>query len=275
MLQADTAGGMAVRACVVCPQKPAWPWQVIARGLDAAGFDPIFGHHDPAGFDLCVTWNDFGIRGKTGRAFRDAGVPHLVIENGPRVAGDSLLIQRGGHNGSRYLREAGETDRFSMWGREIEPWRGENGFALILGQRGGKYSELAMPREWPREAAHALSDLGYANMVYRPHPERAALAVKLPRGLSQQDPAKPLREALRGAAACVTFSSMGIVEALLQGVPSAFCAPRHIAEEIAAPSIFGLVTLGEPDRRAFFQKLAWNIWEYREVENGLAFHAYL
>jgi hypothetical protein len=266
-----------MRAAVLVRQRDGWPWEEIASGLRAIGIEPVFTTGPADAYEIVVTWNDYGSRARTAEAARAKGALHLCLENGPGLDPRTVLIQVGGHNGPQFLRPSGGGERAKTYLPRLEPWRvtSHHLSALICGQRGGGYSPLAMPREWPGETAIKLQEIGFRRISYRPHPERDARAV-IPKGVPITYSGNDLEYDLREVDLCVVFTSMAAIEAIMRGVPTIYCGPRHIASEVIRSGLkpFSLHSL-MVDREAFFRKLAWNIWSLDELASGQAFRAYV
>lgn len=269
-----------MRAVILIRQKDPWPWKQVYQGLSALGVDCQFDTPNPDRADICVTWNEYGARGTTAKMFREAGKLHLCLENGPHLKPGQCIIQIGGHNGPMYLRPDGGGDRADWLLGMMKPWKKPgSGIALICGQRGGQYSPLAMPKEWPNKMAERLSFLGFDRILYRAHPERS-ISVPLPYFVIKTDTTQPISYDLPATDLVSVFSSMSAIHAVLRGIPATFSAERFIASEVVYPdnAIVDLndpMTLPFPDREPFFRKLAWNLWDLDEVASGEAFKMYL
>lgn len=237
------------------------------RGLVAAGYRVeirALKKIDPE--DILVIWNrgqQFQYEAKRHDA---AGSRIIVAENGYTDAVDgeghqwfSLALDH--HNGvGRWWQ--GETPRFSTMGLNLDPWRAEGGFVLVLPQRGIGAPGVAMPLRWPREIVNRLRGVTKRQIIVRPHPGLKSLAA-------------PLTPALVGCHAVVTWGSGAAVKAIMCGVPAFYELPGWIG---AAAARFGIQTLENPflgDRSPMLERLAWSQWTISEIASGEAFNTLL
>lgn len=151
------------------------------------------------------------------------------------------------------------------FGELMQPWRRQDGYALLIGQVPGDMSLAgADVVRWYRRTAGDLEAAGF-DVRFRPHPvaENRGLRVRVP-GVKLAT--GTLQEALDGAAVCVTFNSNTGVDAVLAGVPTITADRGSMAWEVTTHSVAeGVIT---PDREAWAARLAWKQWTLDEMSSG-------
>lgn len=278
MLPANVGRFIRMKAHVLMRPREPWPYRSICDGLKKLGIEPITdGRCDPR-YDMCITWNNYGITSRTTMRYREAGKPHLVIENGPRLRPEEFVIQKGGHNGPNFLIADQGGERADWLLSRMKKWvEQDDRLALVCGQRASLYSDVAMPREWPSNVVSKLQKADWT-VRYRRHPDRDAKA-PLPPDTIKTDHTQPITYDLPGTKFVAVYSSMSAIHAVLNGIPAAYGASRYMADEVCTR--FDRTNLDDPssffmgDREPFFRKLAWNLWSREEIESGQAFKMYL
>ncbi len=274
-----------------------YPSEQFAAGVRASGDDFAFDIGPPGPGDVCVTWNNYGARGRQGQYFKAEGGRHMVLENGYFPWGNTAtggrerhyVVSWDGYNGLGDDLSAGETDpaRWEKLGLPILDWHYGGRHILILGQRGGSYMAQSMPLSWPTEIVHRLSEKTLRPIHYRPHPEKArnpfskdssdgdAARLRRDSAVKVLDPTQALAEQLYECHAAIAFCSAAALEALRLGVPCFYCGPAHIAAPLMLAGIDEIETPTYPDsRERFFHQLAWAQWSAAELADGTAWRRF-
>ena len=113
-----------------------------------------------------------------------------------------------------------------------------------------------MHPDWATRCAHRLSSKTQRPIHVRKHPGNDA-------------PKRSVLEDLKGAWACVVWSSSCGVHALLQGIPVFVEGPHWIMREAAATGSVDEPTL--VDRAPHFERMAWAQWRIEEIATGAPF----
>jgi hypothetical protein len=128
---------------------------------------------------------------------------------------------------------------------------------------------MAMPNNWPETILAALRAVTRRPLWFRAHPKLRE--PQKPRGYDKLcDISKPLVDDLRGAHACVVYTSGVATHALLAGVPVLYTGPTVLA---AGACRQGLADIEAPwlgDRLPALRRLAWSHWSMDEIRSGEA-----
>lgn len=219
----------------------------------------------PEPCDLLVLW---GVRRKQDiETQRQRGGEICILERG--YLGDRMkwtsVSFGGGLNGKGEFR--GTSDDPARFRRHfgMQPWRRQDGYALLIGQVPGDMSLAGTDvARWYRRTAGELTAAGF-DVRFRPHPvaENRGLRVRVP-GVKLAT--GTLQEALAGAAVCVCFNSNTAVDAVLAGVPAITADRGSMAWEVTTHSVAEGVVM--PDREAWAARLAWKQWTLDEMRSG-------
>lgn len=241
--------------------------EMFSEGLRAAGYRVQSGR--PQSFetgDVLLIWNRYGERLPIAAACEAAGGRVIVAENGYIGIGgqsphsmedrDPYALALGWHNDSSVIRPGGSS-RWDALGIDVQPWQNnEDGHILICPNRPFGAPGRAMPFDWAEDAAKRFKQATGREIRIRNHP-------------GNKRPEKSIADDLRGAYACVIWSSSIGVHALVAGIPVVCEAPYWICKEAA-----GIGTAGGRqvcDRMESFGKLAYGQWFQREIASGEAF----
>lgn len=230
---------------------------IFSEGLQACGY--TIQKTPPRNFqrgDVLLIWNRYSSNLATAAACEAAGGRVCVAENGYIGIGgqsphhmenrDPYALALGWHNDSTVIR-AGDASRWDALGITVQPWQNnENGHILICPNRPFGAPGRMMPPGWADDAARRFRAVTGHDVRIRAHP-------------GNNKPSKPLADDLRGAYACVIWSSSAGVAALVAGIPVRCEAPNWICKE----------TVG--DRMQSLHKLAWGQWFQHEIKSGAAF----
>jgi hypothetical protein len=249
-----------VRAYVAVREAPLYRRDAFCDGLRACGYAVGPELAKPQLGDLLLVWCRYGETDRIARRYEAAGATVIVAENGylgrdwRGQAWYALALNQ--HNGvGRW--PVGSPDRAALFAAELQPWRHQDGYALVFAQRGIGSPVVAQPPGWHQRAAAQLERFGH-RVVIRGHP-----------GKHQENTS--LYQQLGGAAFAVTWASGAAIKALLYGVPVYHGLPQWIGAPAARP--FGK-SLGEPhrgDRGEFLTRMAWAMWSVEEIGSGYAF----
>lgn len=255
-------------------EQPHYRKQAFLDGLRRAGYS-IVNSGRPAGpQDLIVSWNKYAAAESMADTWERCGGTAVIVENG--YAGRDAegrqyyAIAAHGHNGSGWWPE-GPEDRWAALGIELQPWREPtpDGHILVCGQRGIGSREMASPNAWHDHVAARLRKITDRPIRIRPHPGN--------------QPAKvPLEDDLRGAHACVIWSSGSGVKALIAGVPVFYDCPHWICEFVGIEIDASLQDrlehnpwsnpeLFNRDRLIAFRRMAEAQWSVDEITSGEPF----
>jgi hypothetical protein len=218
--------------------------------------------------DLLVCW---GIRREADiQAQKRRGGAVCILERG--YLGDRFKwtsVSFGGRlNGRAEFRGVGDDPvRFQKhFGALMQPWRKQDGYALLIGQVPGDMSLKAVNGDlsaWYRRTAGDLHAKGY-EVRFRPHPiaaKRGRGDLRVPGTVASEG---TLEAAIAGAALVVTFNSNTAVESVLAGVPTMAADEGSMAWPVTSHA-FEIVT---HDRSEWAARLAWYQWTTEEMKSG-------
>ena len=160
--------------------------------------------------------------------------------------------------------------RFENLDLNIQPWKKDGKHILVCGQRGGNYSPLSMPNNWPTDVLRTLRTLTDRPILSRAHPARERAPTKSPESCFRVSSEEPLKAHLKNAFAVVVWTSNAATEALLYGIPVFYCGPTLATKKLA---LAGLKYINAPfytNREQVFWDLAWHQWDIEEIRSGKA-----
>lgn len=241
-------------ANIVLHQSAHYRREVFAAGLRRHGYIPINDRNrSPGPNDLLVIWNRNPQHERLAQAYEQAGAKVIVTENGYLGKTKALALN---HHGGAGCWHVGDEDRFSQLGIELQPWRKDGDFVLVLPQRSIGEPGVAMPRNWERQVLDRLPRITKRPIRLRKHPG------KYPETTVEQD--------LKGAWAAVTWASGAGVKSIVAGVP----VFHDLRKWIGAPAASGVWDIENPimgNRMPMLHRLAWAQWTWDEIESGQAF----
>lgn len=219
-------------------------------------------------FDLCITWNNYGLRGTCAQWVKESGGAHFVMENSYLGRKDYITIEKDGHNGREDKSNNWEDEaRWRKMGSSIHPWTQGGKYVLVCGQMGGNYSELSMPTTWPDEVVDQLLQVTDLPIKYRPHPKKVRVPHRTT-GWELSDHHASVQEEIKDAACVVVYTSAVANIALLVGVPVIYCGPTLKAKDLCIQGVQDLDNLVRYDREPFFYELASTQWHRDEIKSG-------
>lgn len=255
---------------LIRPQ-PHYRHDAFEAGLKTCGFDVQRNVvRNPSRDDVLIIWNRYWHNHDLANQFEALGARVLVAENpylGLKDArGDpaGYAISLAGHNGSGQW-YPGDFSRFVALGRQPLDWqRNDQGYILVCGQRGIGSPTMASPPRWHLDVAERLRKVTQRDIRIRYHPE------------DRQAPPhekRPLVEDLKGAWACVIWSSSSGCEALMRGVPVFYDAPHWICQSAAQRGIDAIERplFDDEARLAGLREMAWAQWSVDEITSGQPF----
>lgn len=254
--------------CLLKPQ-PVYRHDAFMRGLTAAGFlaEARAPRAVEAGDVLCI-WNRYGLEHDLATRFEAAGGTVLVAENGyvgpGGISPHSMeprqwyALATGGHNGSGTW-PAGGPERWDALSVELQPWRTDGDHILVCPNRSFGRPDLIMPLRWAEDVKARLQRVTKREIRIRPHPGNNPVQ------------ARPLAEDLRGAHACVIWSSSAGVQALIAGVPVVCGGSRWICRGATGPTPARAREMGANHRDYVLRELAWAQWSVDEIATGEPF----
>lgn len=179
----------------------------------------------------------------------------------------------GGLNGRATFRGVrNEPTRFDgNFGHIMQPWRNQDGYALIIGQVPGDMSLAGCGgnlSNWYDETAEALKAKGY-DVRFRAHPLAGRGGPpKMPNIRSVDG---TLEQALAGASMCFTWNSNTAVESVLAGIPTMTADRGSMAWNVTSHSPADEPVT--PDRAYWANRLAWCQWTLEEMASGECWEA--
>lgn len=271
---------MTGRTCYLAVRdRPEYPRREIVTGVEAHGdvVKGAWGEADPVepGRSVGVWWHLHGHEVPRAAAFRARGGAAVVVENGYIRAsrrGETLYSWgRDLHNDPSNLGLAppgvSRVKRLGLHGPE--PWRPGGSYVLVCGQRGGEYSDLAMPSTWPADVVARIRKITDRPIWFRAHPE-AIRTFPVP-GAVVVDPRASFRDHLSGAYVVVVWTSAVAVEAVARGVPAIYEGPRHVLAPVTGRRVEEVEYPPRPtleDVAEVFRRLSWLLWSRSEVAAG-------
>ena len=214
--------------------------------------------------DLLLVWNLSQPNEAQALDWESAGGTVLVCENGyigkDEQGRQLYAISVHGHNGSGWYPVGIIDGRFERLGIELQPWRGDEGYILVCGQRGIGSRQMASPPGWEDRVARSLKGMGHGDFKLRRHPGRFT-------------PETTLEDDLAGARLCLVWASASGVKALTQGVPVVYCAPHWVCADAATRGLETLATPLKSDalRRIAMHRMSYGQWSVAEIEAGEPF----
>jgi hypothetical protein len=245
--------------------------QAFINGFARLGFSVH--QHQPTGpinpQDVAVIWNLTGRSNQSAEMAQRGGGALLVTENGYYDGNGqkSYAIALDGHNGSgRWF--SGDRHRLDRLNIDFKPLRpnAESGRVLIAAQRGIGSQLMRSPYDFEQQVRAKIEGRhhGRFKATVREHPGR-------------HQPQRPLLDDLQEADALVVWSSNCATTALIEGIPTFYCAPTIVTALAARNFHKGFPTepTTEDVRQEVFQRMAWAQWTLDEIESGEAFDTLL
>lgn len=247
-----------MRAVLRIRREPYYRRAAFEQGLKRVGFvldDKLTRPDGPESWLLL--WNRQGENEAFADNWERQNGTVIVAENGflQKVDKTYYAISVHGHNNSGW-HPVGDEDRFSKLGFEIKPWQDNHGgHVLVCGQRGVGSRTMKSPPQWAERMAQRIGKTARI----RPHPGNAA-------------PRTPLTADLKGARACVVWSSAAGVQALVEGVPVLYAAPHWVCA-IGARRIeeFPLTLQSNAARSTALARMSHAQWHHEEIAQGIPF----
>ncbi len=243
------------QACLLVRDLPHYRRDAFAAGLTAVGFS-VSKSPKPAAGNVLVIWNRYGTNDDLAALYEAAGGHVLVAENGyfarhGEAPTEYAVSKSQHHHGGAAVPEISPI-------KGLKPWRKEGDHILICAQRGFG-SKVMQCYGWAERIAAELRQRTKRPIRLRVHPGNHA-------------PKVPLADDLAGCHAVVLWSSNSGIEALMQGVPVFYGAPRWIAEKAARP--LAGADVEQPfmgDRTAGLSHAAANQYTVEEIASGKPF----
>lgn len=259
--------------CNIRPH-PHYRREAFVKGLEVAGWQVqhCYPSRPPGPRDVLVIWNRYGEAEASADKWEKQGGTVFVAENG-YVGHDAHGVQYyalsiSQHNGAgRWV--IGDGSRWEKLGIELKPWRTpldqtRPGHIVVRGQRGIGSRLMASPPDWHKRIVGELKKVTPRPVKVLEHPGKPACDPEV---------VKQLTDALRGAHACVIWSSGAGIRALIEGVPVFFHAPHWIcgAAGMSTISMIEHPMVSDQTRLFALQNMAWAQWTVAEIASGEAF----
>lgn len=254
----------SLHASLLIREQPWYRRGSFEAGLRAAGYT-VDNQIRPAPDNLLVVWNRYGHYDVIARQYEEKGGKVIVAENGylGREWNDGhwYCLSLGQHNTIADWQLKGDTDRAAKIGIELLPWRISGSELVVLGTRGIGPNGVKEPPYWAQSCASELSNLWKLRrpVRFRAHPG--------------ENKCVPLEQDLRDAKAVLTWGSGGALKALVWGIP-VFYGYKHWIGSEAAANIKDLsleIDCRQSDRETTFRRVAWSMWNTKEIETGEPF----
>ena len=267
-----------MKVYLVVKNMPDYPYNAIEQGFKAHNNTVINAYPEPTKNDfsdcVIVTWNFYGkLNERMVNRVIQGGGKHIVFENGylsPLSGNRYYAINNAHHLEIGSQRFDTDPSRFDRLNLTIKEYDKNSVFILVCAQRGGKYSDLAMPRIWPEQVIGHLRKITDLPIIYRPHPEKKKLLtmqwdnVFISKNIS-------LVSDLNNAKACIIYTSNAGNHALLNGVPVFYCGAKCACQQLALTDISRINNPLYPTyRRAFFAHLLNHQYTENEIKRGTA-----
>lgn len=243
--------------------------QALVAGLKAHGIESrLAGSENQADTNLVACWG-----WRIGKRLRERGHRVLVMERG--YLGDRFAYTSLGWNGLNghadfpVLKKPVDESRFKALGIDLQPWRYDGDYALILGQVPHDASLKGRDMvPWYTDIAYEIGMRHHIPVKFRPHPDLRK------KGLTQHIPyteqsTGTLAEDLTGARFTVCFNSNASVDSVLAGIPCFVGDTGSMAWDMCSPDLNHPV---RKDRREWAAALAWKQWTMDEISDGSALH---
>lgn len=256
-----------MKAVLRIRKEPIYRRAAFESGLKRVGFVLDDRMSKPDGPESwLVIWNRQGIDEAQADAWEAAGGTVIVCENGylQKVDKTHYAISVHGHNGSGWF-PIGDEDRFGTLGFELKPWRHLNTTryhrALVCAQRGIGSKLMKSPSQWGEKIAMHIDSKsgGIWVATLRQHP-------------GNFKPKTPLTVDLARANACIVWSSAAGVQALVEGVPVFYAAPRWVCSEAVNPfTAFPMIVTVNSLRERALHRMSHGQWHHEEITIGEPF----
>lgn len=255
--------------CNIRPH-PHYRREAFVKGLETAGWQvqSCYPSRPPGQKDVLVIWNRYGEAEANADRWEKQGGKVFVAENGyvglcEGIQHYALSVSQ--HNGAGKWPD-GDSSRWEKLGIELKPFRTEGRHILIRGQRGIGSRLMASPQDWHRRIVSDLKKYTSRPVKVLDHPGKPACDPEV---------VKQLVDALKGAHACVIWSSGAGIRALIEGIPVFYTAPHWVCEAsafkglpcIESPPMEGLDAL----RMRALHRMAWGQWSVAEISSGEPF----
>lgn len=211
----------------------------------------------PADFHVIFANNSWN---KTIHECKVKGIPVMTVNRcffGNRH--DNVAIGWDGFNGrADFMNKGSSGDRWEKHGVRVDPWRtNQEGYVLVLG-------EFRDMTDWYTKVFNELKGCPLETR-FRPHPFKSGQTVcgwRLAPGKPQDD----IKTALKQAAICVSYDTIGGVDAAIAGVPTVSYGDFSMARPVSMPKITD--AFYPIDRLPWLQDLAYAQWHYTEIIDG-------
>lgn len=247
------------RAVLHIKALPHYRREAFEQGVRANGFVLVEHVHSPEPDDVLVIWNRFGHSARVADLYESRGARVLVAENGYlgiEFGGRRwYAIAKGRHNSLGTVPV--DATRLRRLDIDLQPWRTDGDYVLVLPQRGIGEPGVAMPAQWTGRMEGALQSRRLRFRV-RHHP-----------GLR---PALALEKDLDGVRSVMTWGSGAAIKAMALGVPVFHGYDAWIAAAGSRP--ISAITAGEKrddaGRHDAFCHIASAMWTVEEIASGEA-----
>ena len=241
--------------------KPEYPHECITIGLRQAGYNVI---NTLEQADLVCTWNFYG----RVRRFveRHPDRDHVVFERAHLGHGYIMCTEKGFNGAELKRKKYTDTSRLKKLGVDIKPWNKDGKYILVCGQRGGNYSEMAMPRDWPDRAISKIKKHSDRPIIYRPHPH---LCIYPKQKVEYMNSNGIFDDCLKDIYAVVVYTSSCATKAIIHGIPAFYCGPNIAIKECCSNDLANIENPRYTDNRMEeLADMSWRQWTEEEIATG-------
>lgn len=240
--------------------------EAFVAGFTKLGFRVVVDRpYEPLGpDDVAVVWNKTARSRQTIEMARKGGGAVIVAENGyygkDADGLQSYALALDGHCGSgRWF--VGGPERLEALNIDFKPYQPrDTNRVLVAAQRGIGSPAMASPFGFALKQAEMLQARGYQPII-REHPGR-------------HEPAIPLAEQLAEVGSVVVWSSNCATSALIEGLPTFYCAPHIVTQGGAVPikqfAQRPFARTFDLQRREAFVRMSWAQAFLGEISTGEA-----
>ncbi len=261
---------------------PAYPVAEVVRGLNSCGVEVIFRSPDENIDDYSdaaiITWNNYGRFAKYANLIKARGGLHISLENGYTNSFRDIKTYALSINEHHTVNHEWTIQRNRCINRHISidflPFRGyvtnkKDGPIIIFGQRGGGYSGMAMPNDWPDKIIQQIRSYTSRDIIFKSHPFKNRVPMEPHKNVKIVTDKCNILSLIDTAHSCVVFTSNTSTECLVRGVPVAYCGPSIPLKNLASTDLSNTKSFTEDERRAAFTSLIGSEFTKAEIQSGI------
>jgi len=243
--------------------------KAFIQGLQRHGIDAAWKNdQDYSPCDLAVIWGHRHPHIIAGQ--KESGKDYLVMERG--YFGDRMKYCSLGYNGlngrAEFHAENSSPDRWEKHAVDIEPWKIDGKYILLMGQVSGDQSLQGINiRNWYREVIEKIRNLTNMPVFFRPHPVARRQEINLDCDRYERG---TLAESFQDAYLAITFSSNSGVDAVINGIPTIAMDRGSMTWDYGMARHEISLERYTPNRTQWLYDLAYKQWTIDEMARGEA-----